>query len=76
MRNRIVGTSAGLIIFAAGIVVNVLAWAPTAAKAEEHWGQCEYFGAYPSGHCHCVAPITTTNCSSDNGCDFGPCGES
>ena len=76
MRNRI-GTTARVLVFAFAVAANWLAWTPATARAEEeHWGQCEYFGTYPNGHCHCVDPVTTTNCSNDGNCNFGICGAS
>jgi len=39
------------------------------ADARDDWGQCEHF----TDHCHCVAPVTETNCSSDASCNWGIC---
>lgn len=46
---------------------------PSFVAAAEDWGQCELFGGPGGPHCHCVAPLTETNCSGDGDCNFGPC---
>ena len=52
------------------IVVNGVLFASRTADAQTtNWGQCEFFG----DHCHCVAPVTETNCSSDGSCNWGLC---
>lgn len=53
------------------VIANVAVFGARDARADarEDWGQCEHF----TDHCHCVAPVTTTNCSSDASCNWGIC---
>lgn len=60
-----------LAVLAALVVANIALFGATDALANsrDDWGQCELF----TDHCHCVAPVTETNCSSDASCNWGVC---
>jgi hypothetical protein len=57
-----------LVALTALLIGNAMLWSPGEASSAGYIKQCERF-ENPEVHCHCVAPVTVTNCSEDDDCD-------